>query len=168
MPSPPHVGGGSPVEPELPVSEALTGPVLVPGSVALADVLPVAVPVALAEVGSVALAGVLCESLTDAEPSALSVALALALALVVGTVPALPEPDPASVTALSLLPAEARSPSSPQPSAATNISPEKPTHDTRVVPTTRAGYHLAGTGGYTRNLCERAITTDADRSAVRS
>lgn len=166
MPSPPQVGGGSPVEPELPVSEALTGPVLVPGSVALADVLPVAVPVALAEVGSVALAGVLCESLTDAEPSALSVALALAL--VVGVVPALPEPDPASVSALSLLPAEARSPSSPQPSAATNISPEKTTHDTRVVPTTRAGYHLDGAGGYTRNLCERAITTDADRSAVRS
>ena len=150
MPSPSQLGGGSPVvavvESE---SEALTGPVLVPGLESVAVAVAVVVPLSVAEL-SVTVPGVACESLRDIEPSALSLVLALALALVVGVTPTVPELALAvtSVRPLALSLAEAR-PSSPQPrSVAPTKSEEKPcAHCDRIDPTTAALYHPARRAG---------------------
>ena len=148
MPSPSQLGGGSPVvavvESE---SEALTGPVLVPGLESVAVAVAVVVPLSLAEL-SVTVPGVACESLRDIEPSALSLVLALALALVVGVTPTVPELALTSVRPLALSLAEAR-PSSPQPrSVAPTKIEEKPcAHCDRIDPTTAALYHPARRAG---------------------
>lgn len=123
MPMPSQFGGGSPVVPVESESEALTGPVLPPGSVAVADAESVVVPLALAEVASETVLGVLCESLTEFDPPLLSPTLAVAV--VVGVVPAVPEL--ASVSELLPLSSDPRPPSSPQP---TTITPSA-THESR-------------------------------------
>lgn len=148
MPSPSQLGGGSPVvavvESE---SEALTGPVLLPGLESVAVAVAVVLPLSVAEL-SVTVPGVACESLRDIEPSALSLVLALALALVVGVTPTVPELALTSVRPLALSLAEAR-PSSPHPrSVAPMKSEERPcTHCDRIDPTTAALYHPARRAG---------------------